>query len=102
MQLSQVYKDVKEVINPGSEGRVTVLHFPNYDDMDAEVICGALEEFSSLPSRHPKYLVIDNMDAIIHPCNSKLVQIVYTELIFILFIKLFQIDINQYNQYKIK
>ena len=67
----QVYNDITEVLNSDSEGRITVLHFPNYDDMDAEVVCAALEEFQSISSAVPKILVIDNQDVLSHPCNSK-------------------------------
>ena len=66
-----MYKDIKEVLNSDSEGRITALHFPNYDDMDAEVICGALEQFTIIPSKYPKYLVIDNQEVLSHPCNGK-------------------------------
>merc|ERR1712176_581830 len=65
-----IYGNIKEVLNSESEGRITVLHFPNYDDMDAEVICGALEEFTAISSKHPKYLVIDNQEVLSHPCNG--------------------------------
>ena len=69
--VSQVYNKIEEVLNSESEGRITVLHFPNYEDMDAEVICGALEQFTAISSKHPKYLIIDNQDVLTHPCNGK-------------------------------
>ncbi|KAL5256612.1 hypothetical protein ACHWQZ_G011756 [Mnemiopsis leidyi] len=65
-----IYNNIEEVLNSESEGRITALHFPNYEDMDAEVICGALEQFTAIPSKHPKYLIIDNQDVLTHPCNG--------------------------------
>ena len=67
----QVYDSIKDVLNSESQGRITVLHYPNYEDMDAEIICGALEQFTSISSKYPKYLIIDNQDVLTHPCNSK-------------------------------
>ncbi|XP_063695257.1 uncharacterized protein LOC134826699 isoform X2 [Bolinopsis microptera] len=65
-----VYDSVKDVLNSESQGMITVLHYPNYEDMDAEIICGALEQFTSISSKYPKYLIIDNQDVLTHPCNS--------------------------------
>ena len=69
--LTQVYRNISEVLNTDGEGRITVLHFPDYETMEAEVVCGVLEYFANLPSKLPKYLVIDNMDVLTHPCNGK-------------------------------
>ena len=66
-----MYNDISEILNESSEGRITVLHFPDYEKMDPEIVCGALEQFVALPSRLPKYLVVDNTEVLTNTCNNR-------------------------------